>query len=408
MLTCLQKWITAMHEFSRIQRLPPYIFTVVDQLKAQLISDGETLFDFGMANPDQPPPENIVAALKEALDKPGAHRYSVSQGIHPLRKAICNWYGRRYNVDLDPKREAIVTVGSKEGLAHLIFATMGPGDAALVPNPSYPIHPFGFVMAGADIRHLPMDTEKDFFKKLRHAIKESWPAPKMLVLNFPSNPTTTCVNLSFFKKVVEIAREHGVWVIQDLAYADIVFDGYKAPSILQVPGAKEIAVETYSLSNAYNMPGWRVGFVCGNSTLISALKRIKSYLDYGLFTPIQVAAVEALNGPQDCVKKICHIYRERRNLMCESLAGIGWDVPKPKATMFLWAKIPEEYRDMGSLTFTKFLLEKAHVVVSPGIGFGEYGNEYVRFSLTAEDDNISKAVASLGSILKIKKEKPKK
>lgn len=390
-----------MHEFSRIQRLPPYIFTVIDQMKSQLLSEKVELYDFGMGNPDQPPPEHVIDALKHALDKPNVHRYSVSQGIHPLRKAICQWYGKRFDVDLDPKREAIVTIGSKEGLANLVFATMGPGDAALVANPSYPIHPFAFVMAGADVRHVPMESEKEFFKKLQQVIKESWPAPKMIVLNFPSNPTTHCVHLSFFKKIVDIARENNIWVVHDLAYADIVFDNYKAPSILQVPGAKEIAVETYSLSSTYNMPGWRVGFMCGNSTLIAALKRIKSYLDYGVFTPIQYAAVAVLTGPQDCVKEIRHLYRDRRNYMCDALAKFGWDIPKPRATMFLWAEIPELYRDMGSLAFTKLLLEKAHVVTSPGIGFGEYGNDYVRFSLTIDDDAMQKAAANLGSVLKL-------
>ncbi|PIQ43750.1 MAG: alanine transaminase [Gammaproteobacteria bacterium CG11_big_fil_rev_8_21_14_0_20_46_22] len=390
-----------MQPFSRIQRLPPYVFSLIDELKSDLLADGRTIIDFGMGNPDQPAPAHVVEAMKAAMDDPKSHRYSVSRGITELREAICQWYKTRYGVKLDPSGEAIATMGSKEGLAHLILATMGPGDTALVPNPAYPIHPFGFVIAGADVRHVPMQDEKSFLKNLQDAIKESWPAPKMLVLNFPSNPTAYCVNLIFFEKIIDIARKHGIWVVHDLAYADIVFDGYKAPSILQVPGAKEIAVETYSLSKSYNMAGWRCGFVCGNPTLIEALGRMKSYLDYGMFTPIQKAAVTALTGPQDCVAEIRATYQHRRDLMCESLADIGWAIQKPKATMFLWAKIPEKFRDMGSLMFSKWLLEKAGVAVSPGIGFGEYGNDHVRFSLIQGGDKISYAVEAMSSVLKL-------
>lgn len=391
-----------MHEFPRIQRLPPYVFTVIDELAQSLRDEGIDVIDFGMGNPDLPTPPHIIQAMKAAIDDTKSHRYSVSRGIQELREAIAKWYKRRYDVKIDPDREAIATIGSKEGLAHLVLATMGPGDAAIVPNPAYPIHPFAFVIAGADVRHVPMQDERDFFKNLQRVIKESWPAPKMLILNFPSNPTGYCVNLNFFTKVVEIAREHSIWVVHDLAYADITFDGYRAPSILQVPGAKEIAVETYTLSKGYSMAGWRVGFVCGNSTLVAALRRMKSYLDYGMFMPIQKAAVAALNGPDDCVKEICQIYQLRRDALCEGLQSIGWAVEKPKATMFVWALIPEKYRHLGSLTFSKLLLEKAHVTVSPGIGFGEYGNDYVRFSLIQPDDKIAQAIQQIDQALKLK------
>ncbi|HKJ77150.1 MAG TPA: aminotransferase class I/II-fold pyridoxal phosphate-dependent enzyme, partial [Gammaproteobacteria bacterium] len=310
-------------------------------------------------------------------------------------KAISNWYARRYDVELDPESEAIVTIGSKEGLAHLALAAVGPGDAVLVPNPSYPIHPYGFVIAGADIRHVPLVPGMDFFAELEKAIKDCWPRPKMLVLNFPGNPTTQCVDLDFFKKVIDIAREHGIWVIHDLAYADIVFDGYKAPSILQVPGAKEIAVEFFSLSKSYNMPGWRVGFMCGNPSLIAALARMKSYLDYGMFTPIQVAAISALDGPQECVEETRRMYEQRRDTLCDGLNGLGWQVEKPRATMFVWAPIPEQYRHLGSLEFSKKLLEDAKVAVSPGVGFGEYGDDHVRFGLIENNHRTRQAVRGI-------------
>ena len=295
-------------DFQRIKRLPPYVFNIVNELKAKARARGEDIIDFGMGNPDQPTPQHIVDKMVEATQRNDTHRYSMSRGVPRLRKAICNWYKRSYDVDLDPESEAIVTIGSKEGLAHLALATVGPGDAVLVPNPSYPIHPYGFVIAGADIRHVPLTPDTDFFTELEKAIKNSWPKPKMLVLNFPGNPTTQCVELDFFEKVVKIAREHNIWVVHDIAYAEIVFDGYKAPSILQIPGAKDIAVEFYSLSKTYNMPGWRVGFMCGNPTLVAALTRMKSYLDYGMFTPIQVAAIQALDGPQECVDEIRKMY----------------------------------------------------------------------------------------------------
>jgi len=382
-------------DFPRIKRLPPYVFNIVNQLKAEARSRGEDIIDFGMGNPDQPTPPHIVEKLLEVAQRKDTHRYSVSRGIPRLRRAICNWYKQRFNVDLDPEKEAIVTIGSKEGLAHLALATVGPGDAVLVPNPSYPIHPYGFVIAGADIRHVPINPGDDFFGELENAIKNSWPKPKMLVLNFPSNPTTQCVDLEFFEKVIAIAKENEIWVIHDIAYADIVFDGYKPPSILQVPGAKEVAVEFYSLSKSYNMPGWRVGFMCGNELLVAALARIKSYLDYGMFTPIQVAAIAALEGPQDCVQQICDMYCRRRNVLCESLTAAGWDVEKPKATMFVWAHIPEFYRKMGSLEFAKKLLHDAKVAVSPGIGFGDYGDQYVRFGLIENEHRTRQAVRGI-------------
>lgn len=384
-----------MEEFRRIKRLPPYVFAIVNELKAAARARGEDIIDFGMGNPDQPTPKHIVDKLCEAAQRKDTHRYSMSRGIPRLRAAICNWYKDRYDVDLDPETEAIVTIGSKEGLAHLALACVGPGDSILVPNPAYPIHPWGFVIAGADVRHVPLTRNVDFFEKLEEAIKDSWPKPKMLVINFPGNPTTQCVDLDFFEKVVDIAKEHNIWVIQDIAYADIVFDGYQAPSILQVPGAKEIAVEFFSLSKSYNMPGWRIGFMCGNPTLVAALARMKSYLDYGMFTPLQVAAIAALEGPQDCVRKIRDMYQARRNVLCDGLNNIGWSIERPKATMFVWAPIPEAYMEMGSLEFAKKLLQDAKVAVSPGIGFGEYGDGHVRFGLIENEHRTRQAVRGI-------------
>ncbi|VAX12800.1 Glutamate-pyruvate aminotransferase AlaC [hydrothermal vent metagenome] len=387
-------------DFPRIKRLPPYVFNIVNELKAAARARGEDIIDFGMGNPDQPTPKHIVDKLVEVAQRPDTHRYSLSRGIPRLRRAICNWYQSRYDVELDPETEAIVTIGSKEGLAHLALATVGPGDAVLVPSPAYPIHPYGFIIAGADIRHVPMIPGVDFFEGLEKAIKDSWPRPKMLVLNFPGNPTTECVELEFFEKVVDICREHEIWVVHDLAYADIVFDGYKAPSILQVPGARDVAVEFYSLSKSYNMPGWRVGFMCGNSTLVAALARMKSYLDYGMFTPIQVAAITALEGPQDCVAEITEMYRCRRDVLCDGLNAIGWNIEKPKATMFVWAPIPEAYREMGSLEFSKLLLKEARVAVSPGIGFGEYGDDHVRFGLIENEHRTRQAIRGIRDMFK--------
>ncbi|MEM7691906.1 MAG: alanine transaminase [Pseudomonadota bacterium] len=382
-------------QFQRIQRLPPYVFSVIGDLKQKARTAGEDIIDFGMGNPDQPTPAHIVAKLTETAQRPDTHRYSQSKGIPRLRRAICNWYRDRYDVDLDPETEAIVTLGSKEGLAHLALATTGPGDAVLVPNPSYPIHPYGFVISGADIRHVPMKDENSFFEELEQAIRTSWPRPKMLVLNFPSNPTAQCVELDFLERVVAIAREHGIWVIQDLAYADLCFDGYCAPSILQIPEAREVAVEFFSMSKSYNMPGWRVGFCCGNKELVGALARMKSYLDYGMFTPVQVAAIAALEGDQSCVREIRDMYCSRRDVLCEGLQSAGWPVEKPKATMFVWAQVPEAYRAMGSLEFSKKLLTEAKVAVSPGIGFGEFGEGYVRFGLIENEHRTRQAIRNI-------------
>jgi len=387
-------------EFPRIKRLPPYVFNIVNDLKAKARARGEDIIDFGMGNPDKPAPAHIVEKLVEAAQRPDTHRYSVSRGIPRLRKAICDWYQRKYDVTLDPDSETIVTIGSKEGLAHLALATVGPGDAVLVPNPAYPIHPYGFVIAGADIRHVPLTPDVDFFAELEKSVKDSWPKPKMLVLNFPGNPTTQCVDLDFFQRVVDFAKEHQIWVVHDLAYGEITFDGYKAPSILQIPGAKDVAVEFYTLSKTYNMPGWRVGFMSGNPTLVAALARMKSYLDYGMFTPIQVAAITALDGPQECVAEIVETYKQRRDVLCEGLNAIGWPVEKPKATMFVWAKIPEQFREMGSLEFSKKLLKDAKVAVSPGIGFGEYGDEYVRFGLIENQHRTRQAIRGIRDMMK--------
>ncbi len=387
-------------QFSRIERLPPYVFNTVQELKMAARRRGEDIIDFGMGNPDQPTPRHIVEKLIEVAQRGDTHRYSVSRGIPRLRKAICDWYKSRYEVYLDPESEAIVTIGSKEGLAHLAMAIVDRGDAVLVPNPAYPIHPYGFVIAGADIRHVPCGTGIDFFAELEKAIRDSWPKPKVLLLNYPSNPTTECVDLAFFQKVVDIARDHGIWVVQDLAYADLVFDGYVAPSILQVPGAKDVAVEFFTLSKSYNMPGWRVGFMVGNPVLVKALARMKSYLDYGVFTPVQVAGIAALEGPQDCVKEICEMYRRRRDVLCEGLNAAGWAVEKPQATMFVWAPIPEPYRKMGSLEFCKKMLADARVAVSPGVGFGEYGDGHVRFGLIENDHRTRQAVRGIKEMLR--------
>ncbi|NOQ15893.1 MAG: alanine transaminase [Methyloprofundus sp.] len=389
-----------MEEFHRISRLPPYVFNIVNELKAQARAQGEDIIDFGMGNPDQPTPKHIVDKMVEATQREDTHRYSVSRGIPRLRRAICNWYKKRYDIELDPETQAIVTIGSKEGLAHLALATLGPGDTVMVPNPAYPIHPYGIVIAGADLRHVKMAPGVDFVEELHKAIAESWPKPKMLILNFPGNPTTQCVELDFFEKIIAVAREHKIWVVHDIAYADIVFDGYKAPSILQVPGAEEVAVEFFSLSKSYNMPGWRVGFMCGNKELVAALARIKSYLDYGMFTPIQIAAITALEGPQDCVAEICAMYKERRDVLCDGLNSIGWHVEKPKATMFVWAPIPNTYKEMGSIEFCKKMITEAKVAVSPGIGFGQFGDDHVRFSLIENEHRTRQAVRGIRAMFK--------
>lgn len=386
--------------FSRIERLPPYVFNQVHELKMAARHRGEDIVDFGMGNPDQPTPRHIVDKLCEAAQRGDTHRYSVSRGIPRLRRAICNWYQERYDVTLDPDSEAIVTIGSKEGLAHLAMATVDRGDAVLVPNPAYPIHPYGFVIAGADIRHVPIGPDIDFFTELQSAIKNTWPRPKLLLLNFPSNPTAQCVDLDFFEKIVSIAREAGIYVVHDLAYADLVFDGYKAPSIMQVEGARDIAVEFFSMSKSYNMPGWRVGFMVGNQELVHALARMKSYLDYGTFTPIQVAAIAALEGPQDCVAEIRDMYQMRRDVLCEGMEAAGWPVEKPLATMFVWARIPEQLRHLGSLEFSKKLLLEGKVAVSPGVGFGEYGDDYVRIALIENAHRTRQAIRGIKDMMR--------
>lgn len=386
-------------DFQRISRLPPYVFNVIGEMRQEARARGEDIIDLSMGNPDQPTPDHIVKKLSETAERGDTHRYSQSKGIPRLRRAMANWYKNRYDVDLDPNSEVIATIGSKEGLAHLALATLSQGDTVLVPNPAYPIHPYGFVIAGAEIRHVPIGPDSDFFAELESAIRNTFPKPKMLVLNFPANPTAQCVELDFFEKVVAIAKEHQIWVVQDLAYADICFDGYVAPSILQVPGAKEIAVEFFSLSKSYNMPGWRVGFCCGNPELVGALARIKSYMDYGTFTPIQVAAIAALEGDQQCVADITEMYRSRRDVMCDGLEAAGWPVERPKATMFVWARIPEHYRHMGSLEFAKKLLIEAKVAVSPGIGFGDYGDEYVRIALIENEHRTRQAIRGIKKML---------
>jgi alanine-synthesizing transaminase len=384
-----------MEEFARIKRLPPYVFNITGELKAAARRRGEDVIDLSMGNPDQPTPRHIVDKLIESVRRPDTHRYSVSKGIPRLRRAICNWYQTRFNVEFDPDAEAIVTIGSKEGIAHLALATLDRGDIVLVPNPSYPIHIYGPVIAGADIRHVPMMAGIDFFGTLEQAIRDSYPKPKMMIVNFPSNPTTQCVELPFFERLVAIAREHHVYVVHDLAYADIVFDGYRAPSIMEVPGARDIAVEFFTLSKSYNMAGWRVGCMVGNRDLVTALARMKSYHDYGTFTPIQVASIIALEGPQECVEEVRAMYQKRRDVMCTGLQAAGWHVDVPKATMYVWARIPEQYKNMGSLDFSKKLLADAKVAVSPGIGFGEYGDDHVRFALIENEARTRQALRGI-------------
>jgi len=384
-----------MEEFARIKRLPPYVFNITGELKAAARRRGEDVIDLSMGNPDGPTPQHIVDKLIESVRRPDTHGYSVSKGIPRLRRAICNWYKTRFNADFDPDSEAIVTIGSKEGIAHLALATLDRGDIVLVPNPSYPIHIYGPVIAGADIRHVPMVAGVDFFDELERAIRDSYPKPKMLICNFPGNPTTQCVELAFFERLIAIAREHQIYVVHDLAYADIVFDGYRAPSIMEVPGARDVAVEFFTLSKSYNMAGWRVGCMVGNRELVTALARMKSYHDYGTFTPIQVASIIALEGPQECVAEARMKYQKRRDVMCAGLHAAGWNVEIPKATMYVWAKIPEQYKEMRSLAFSKKLLEEAHVAASPGIGFGEYGDDHVRFALIENEARTRQAVRGI-------------
>lgn len=388
-------------EFPRIKRLPPYVFNVIGDLKVDARARGEDIVDFGMGNPDTPTPQHIVDKLVEAAQNPRNHRYSVSRGIYKLRLAICDWYERRYGVSLDPDSEAIVTIGSKEGIAHLSLAMLGAGDVVLAPTPTYPIHQYSVIIANGDLRSVPLGPGQDFFENLIEATRQSWPKPKFLILNFPHNPTTEIVDLEFFERIVEFARAHDMLVVHDLAYADICFDGYTPPSLLQVPGAREIGVEFFSLSKSYSMPGWRVGFACGNKEIIAALARMKSYLDYGIFQPVQIAATVALNGPEDCLDEIRDHYRSRRDVLCDGLTRAGWNVPRPKATMFVWAEIPDEFKKAGSLEFSKFLLEEAKVAVSPGIGFGEYGDEFVRFALIENEHRTRQAIRGVRRALNL-------
>jgi len=387
-----------MDEFYRIKRLPPYVFAIVNDLKTKARARGEDIIDLGMGNPDQATPKHIVAKLVEAAQNPRNHRYSASRGITRLRVAITKWYRDRYGVELDPESEAIVTIGAKEGLAHLALAVLQPGDGVLVPNPTYPIHSYSVVIADGDLRSVPLVPGEDFFARLQETARLSWPKAKLLILSFPHNPTTMCVDRPFFEKVVAFAQEHRLMVVHDFAYADFTFDGYRAPSFLEVPGAKEVGVELFSTSKSYNMPGWRLGFVCGNRQMIHALARIKSYLDYGVFQPIQIAGIIALEGEQSVVADIVEVHRRRRDVLVDGLNKQGWSVPKPKGTMFVWAPIPDPFRAMGSLEFAKLLIQDAKVAVSPGIGFGEYGEGYVRFALVENEQRIRQALRGLKSL----------
>lgn len=388
------------NDFPRIKRLPPYVFNITNELKMAARHRGEDIIDLSMGNPDGDTPKHIVDKMIEVAQRPGTHGYSASRGIPRLRKAISDWYKRRWDVDIDPDKEAIVTIGSKEGIAHLMLATCDRGDTVLVPNPSYPIHIYGSIIAGADVRSVRMGPGIDFFSEFERAVTETTPKPKLMILGFPSNPTAQCVDLDFFEKLVALAKKHGVYIVHDLAYADIVYDGFKAPSIMQVPGAKDVAVEFFTMSKSYNMAGWRIGFMVGNRDLVGALTRIKSYHDYGTFTPIQVGAIEALNGPQECVEEVRKEYEHRRDVMVKGLHDLGWMVEKPKASMYIWAEQPEFYKSMGSVEFSKRLLEKAKVAVSPGIGFGEYGEGFVRIALIENADRIRQALRGIRQMFK--------
>lgn len=388
------------NDFPRIKRLPPYVFNITNELKMAARHRGEDIIDLSMGNPDGDTPKHIVDKMVEVAQRPGTHGYSASRGIPRLRKAISDWYKRRWDVDIDPDKEAIVTIGSKEGIAHLMLATCDRGDTVLVPNPSYPIHIYGSIIAGADVRSVRMGPGIDFFSEFERAVTETTPKPKLMILGFPSNPTAQCVDLDFFEKLVALAKKHGVYIVHDLAYADIVYDGFKAPSIMQVPGAKDVAVEFFTMSKSYNMAGWRIGFMVGNRELVGALTRIKSYHDYGTFTPIQVGAIEALNGPQECVEEVRKEYEHRRDVMVKGLHDLGWMVEKPKASMYIWAELPEFYKSMGGVEFSKRLLEKAKVAVSPGIGFGEYGEGFVRIALIENADRIRQALRGIRQMFK--------
>ena len=388
-----------MFNFQRIKRLPPYVFSIVDELKMNARRAGHDIVDFGMGNPDQPTPSHIVDKLLEAVEKGKNHRYSASRGITKLRDAICQWYARRYDVELDPESEAVVTIGSKEGIAHLSLSIIGLGDLVMVPAPTYPIHSYGIIIANGNVVNIPVSRDHDFFEDMERTFKTLWPRPKVLIINFPHNPTTACVDLEFFERIVGFARENNIIVIHDFAYADLGYDGYEPPSMLQVPGAKDVGVEFFSLSKSYNMPGWRVGFAVGNSEIIGALTRMKSYLDYGIFQPIQIASIIALNSPPSVVKEIRETYRTRRDILCDGLNRIGWKVEKPQATMFLWAEIPSEHKKAGSLEFAKFLVEKAHVAIAPGVGFGPFGDEHVRFALVENVHRTRQAIKGIKEAL---------
>ena len=389
-----------MFEFNRIKRLPPYVFAIVNGLKMEARKRGEDIIDLGMGNPDMPAPKHVIDKLCEAANNPKNHRYSASKGITQLRMAVCEWYKRRFDVDLDPESETVVTIGSKEGLSHLALATIQPGDVVMTPAPAYPIHPYSVIIAGGEVISIPIGPGIDFFAEMEKAFKKTWPRPKMLIMNFPHNPTTIVVEgLEFFKKVVDFAKENNLIVIHDFAYADLVFDNYKAPSFLQVPGAKDVGVEFFSLTKSYSMAGWRVGFCVGNKDVVGALIKIKSYLDYGMFQPIQIASIVALRGPQECVEEFRKIYESRRNVLINGLHNAGWNVESPKATMFVWAKIPEQFRKMGSLEFAELLIKEGGVAVSPGIGFGEGGDEYVRFALVENEHRIKQAAKGIRKVL---------
>ncbi|MFP4049211.1 MAG: aminotransferase class I/II-fold pyridoxal phosphate-dependent enzyme [Desulfovermiculus sp.] len=389
-----------MQQFSRMQRLPPYVFAVVNDLKMELRRQGEDIVDLGMGNPDIPTPQHIVDKLLEAAPKAVNHRYSASRGLPNLRRAITDWYSRRYKVSLDPDRETVVTIGAKEGLSHLALAMLSPGDVVFAPDPTYPIHTYSAIIAGADVRRIPIGVDRDFFQDLLTATQQTWPLPKLLILSYPHNPTTAVVDLDFFQKIVDFAREHNIWVIHDLAYADLAYDGYKPPSFLQAKGAKEVGVEFFSMSKSYSMAGWRVGFCSGNPEIVHALTRIKSYLDYGIFQPIQIASIVALNEDQSCVQDIVHEYKLRRDSLVSGLNRIGWPVQPPQATMFLWARIPEQFQHLGSVEFSKLLLREARVAVSPGLGFGHFGDQYVRFAMVENRHRTNQAIRGLKKVLR--------
>jgi len=388
-----------MKTFARLDRLPPYVFTAVNKIKMDARHAGEDIIDLGMGNPDMGTPKHIVDKLTEAAQKPQNHRYSASMGITKLRMAISSWYKRRYDVDIDPDTEAIVTIGAKEGISHLILVTIRPGDVVFTPTPTYPIHPYSAIISGGDVRGIPVGPGNDFFDNLMSATRQTWPRPKILIISYPHNPTTEVVDLKFFENIVDYAKEHNILIVHDFAYADLAFDGYKPPSFLQVKGAKDIGVEFFSLSKSYCMPGWRVGFCVGNPEVVGALRRIKSYLDYGIFQPIQIASIIALNGPQECVKEICDIYKTRRDALISGLNRVGWETESPKATMFVWTKIPDKFIEMGSVEFSKMLINEAQVAVSPGLGFGEYGDEYVRFALIENKMRINQAIRGIRKIM---------